>query len=68
MIVYLIQILLSREKIWRRKWQPTPVFLHGGVLGQRSLAGYSPWVHKEWDMTEQLTHREKIMGMLRNKN
>ena len=68
MIVYLIQILLSREKIWRRKWQPTPVLLPGGVLGQRSLEGYSPWGHKEWDMTEQLTHREKIMGMLRNKN
>ena len=27
---------------WRRKWQPTPVFLHGESHGQRSLAGYSP--------------------------
>ena len=26
----------------RRKWQPTPVFLLGGLHGQRSLAGYSP--------------------------
>ena len=34
---------------WRRKWQPTPVFLPG----QRSLAGYSArWGHKESDMTE----------------
>ena len=40
---------------WRRKWQPTPVFLPGEFHGQRSLAGYSPWRHKEWDMTEQLT-------------
>ena len=24
--------------------------------GQRSLAGYSPWGHKEWNMTEQLSH------------
>ena len=76
---------------WRRKWQPTPVFLPGesqgrvawwaavyGVTqsrtrlkrlsssssivflpgkphGQRSLVGYSPWGHKESDMTEQLT-------------
>ena len=24
--------------------------------GQRSLAGYSPWVRKELDMTEQLSH------------
>ena len=29
---------------WRRKWQPTPVFLPGESHGQRSLAGYSPWV------------------------
>jgi len=29
---------------WRRKWQPTPVFLLGELHGQRSLAGYSPWV------------------------
>ena len=35
------------EKIlWRRKWQPTPVFLPGESHGQRSLAGYSPCGHK----------------------
>ena len=28
---------------WRRKWQPTPIFLPGESQGQRSLAGYSPW-------------------------
>ena len=27
---------------WRRKWQPTPVFLHGESHGQRSLVGYNP--------------------------
>ena len=27
---------------WRRKWQPTPVFLPGKSHGQRSLEGYSP--------------------------
>ena len=26
---------------WTRKWQPTPIFLHGEFHGQRSLAGYS---------------------------
>ena len=42
---------------WRRRWQPTPVFLPGESLGQRSLADYSlPRGHKESDMTEQLTH------------
>ena len=25
---------------WRRKWQPTPVFLPGKFHGQRSLVGY----------------------------
>jgi len=30
------------EKIpWRRKWQPTPVFLPGKAHGKRSLRGYS---------------------------
>ena len=31
-----------RKIPWRRKWQPTPVFLPGGSHGQRSLVGYSP--------------------------
>ena len=29
--------------LWRRKWQPTPVFLPGKSHGQRSLVGCSPW-------------------------
>ena len=33
-----------------------PVFLPGESHGQKSLVGYSPWGHKESDMTEQLTH------------
>ena len=37
---------------WRRKWQPTPVFLPGESHGQRNLVGYSPWGCKESDMTE----------------
>ena len=40
---------------WRRAWQPTPVFLPGEFHGHTSLAGYSPWGHKESDMTEQLS-------------
>ena len=38
-----------------REWQPTPVFLPGEFHGQKSLAGYSPWNHKESDTTEWLT-------------
>ena len=37
-----------------RKWQPIPVLSPGEFYGQRSQAGYSPWCHKELDMTEQL--------------
>ena len=40
---------------WRREQQPTPVFLPGECHGQRSLAGYSPWGHKELDTAERLT-------------
>ena len=32
---------------WRRKWQPTPVFLPGKSHGQRSPVGYRPQGHKE---------------------
>ena len=39
---------------WRRAWQPTPVFLSGESHGQRRVAGYSPWGHKESDTTEEI--------------
>ena len=36
------------EKIlWRRAWQPTPVFLPGESHGQKNLEGYSSWGRKE---------------------
>ena len=37
---------------WRRAWQPITVLLPGETHGQRSLAGYSSWGRKEWDITE----------------
>ena len=37
---------------WRRKWQPTPVFLPGESHGQRSLAGYSLYSRKQSDITD----------------
>ena len=36
-----------RKIPWRRAWQSTPTFLPGEFLGQRSLAGNSPWGRKE---------------------
>jgi len=40
---------------WRKKWQPTPVFLPVESHGQRSRAGYTPWEGKELDMAVGLT-------------
>ena len=43
---------------WRRKWQPTPVFLPGEPHGQRSLAGHGPWGCRELDTTEVTEHEQ----------
>ena len=37
---------------WRRKWQPTPVFLPGESQGWQSLVGCRLWGRTESDMTE----------------
>ena len=37
---------------WRRAWQHALTFLLGKFHGRRSLAGYSPWGHKELDATK----------------
>ena len=38
--------------LWRRKWQPIPVFLPRESHGQRSLVSPCPWGGKELDMTD----------------
>ena len=48
-----------RKILWRRKRQPTLVVLPEEPHGQRSLAGYSPWGHKELDTTEHSMHAWK---------
>ena len=45
---------LGKEDPWRRTGNP-PKFLPRESHGQRSLAGFSPWSHKESDKTEQLS-------------
>ena len=49
---------LVRKILWRREWVPIAISLPGEFHGQRSLAGYSLWGHKELDMTERLTHKQ----------
>ena len=41
-----------RQHIWRRKWQPTPVFLPGESQGWGSLVGFRLWGCTESDTTE----------------
>ena len=51
---------------WRRKWQPTRVFLPPEPHRQKSLVGYSPWGHKESDThthTHTHTHRSTFFWM-----
>ena len=45
---WVTSLSLSTFMHWRRKWQPTPVFLPGESQGRRSLVGCSPWgPHKD---------------------
>ena len=46
---------LSTFMHWRRKWQPTPVFLPGESQGRGSLVGCSPWVAQSRTWLKQLS-------------
>jgi len=49
---------------WRRKWQPTPVFLPGESQGRRSLVGCHLWGHTESDTTDDLAAAAAVMNKL----
>ena len=50
---------------WRRKWQPTPVFLPGQSQGQRNLVGCSPWDCKELVGHDWATKpSERVQGVI----
>ena len=46
------ELVMDREAWWRRKWQPTPVFLPGESQGRGSLMGCHLWGRTESDTTE----------------
>ena len=46
---------------WRRKWQPTPVFLPGESQGWRSLVGCRLWGRTESDTTERVSSSSSSM-------
>ena len=65
LFVYLGVLGLSGKIPWRRKGQPTPVFLPGESHGQKSLVDHSLGDCKELDLTEQLsTHTLSQKGHL----
>ena len=45
-VSYLLYPFVYWWALWRRIWQPTPVFFPGEVHWQRSLVGYRPWDHR----------------------
>ena len=47
---------LGQEDPLEKRMATTPVFLPREFHGQRILVGYSPWGHRELDMTGQLAH------------
>ena len=44
---------------WRRRWQPTPVFLPGESQGRGSLVGCRLWGHTGSDMTEATQQQQQ---------
>ena len=51
---------LGWEDAWRRKWQPTPVFLPGESHGQKSLASYSQMGLQRVGHNGVLTHTHTL--------
>ena len=49
---------------WRRKWQPTPVFLPGESQGRESLVGCRLWDRTESDTTEATNSYSKLSGSI----
>ena len=61
-VIFLMYILLnlviittSNKVLWRKAWQPIPVYLPGELHEQRNLACCGPWGHKELGTTEWLS-------------
>ena len=52
---------------WRRKWQPTPVFLPGESQGWGSLVGCRLWRHTESDTTEATQQQQQQYQIKQNK-
>ena len=49
--------------LWRREWQPTPVFLPGESRGQRSLMSCHLWGCTDSDTTEATQQQQQHMSL-----
>ena len=68
-MAHIVKNLPAMQETWVRSlgWEEpqgkgmatTPVFLPGEFHGQKGLAGYRPWGHKELDMIERLSLGQK---------
>ena len=45
---------------WRRKWQPTPLFLPGESQGRRSLMDCRHWVTQSWTRLKRLSSSSRV--------
>ena len=52
-----LAVKLKSNASWRRKWQPTPVFL---LWTEEPSGLYSPWSHKELDMIYWLNTNNNV--------
>ena len=52
---------------WRRKWQPTPVFLPGESQGWGSLVGCRLWGRTELDTTEATQQQQYLWELIPKK-
>ena len=52
-MLYFSNIMKKNTSYKERKWQLIPVFLPGESHGQKSLAGFSPWDHKDSDILSE---------------
>ena len=55
-ILLYIEIYIVINRNIKSSWQPTAILLPGELHEQRSMVGYSPWGHKELDMSEKKTN------------
>ena len=55
-ILLYIEIYIVINRNIKSSWQPTAILLPGEFHEQRSMVGYSPWGHKELDMSEKKTN------------